>query len=274
MTGAFELSGDLAGSDDVVTWTVPEDQPADGWRLDAQGVVGNGPRLALRDDTGRTVAATISDELGSASLRDLRLPSGPLQIWVSGGPLEGASPYRLAARGDVGPGDPEPDDDPDRAAPLTLGAPTHGRLTGPTDVDVFRLPAQEVAAPRLMDIKLIWRSGLDRELCLRTLDGWSLQCRRGSDGINLRNVLLADDRFVLSIQGDARSESIPTSCASTSRARPPRDGRRSPTTTSLPRTGSGTRPSRERRSMASAHPRTSMSSPPARPESRACGGST
>ena len=40
-------------------------------------------------------AATVADEQGLASLRDLHLAPGPVGINVTGGPPEGPSPYVL-----------------------------------------------------------------------------------------------------------------------------------------------------------------------------------
>jgi hypothetical protein len=199
--GTVDLSGDLAGSDDVYAWTVAEESPPDGWRIDARGVAGTGLRLTLRDPTGRSLAGATADGAGLASLRDLRLSPGILELRLSGGPREGPSPYGLTIGPDVGPGDREPNDEPGRAAPLELGIPTPGRLTGPTDVDFYRLHASEEGAASLLDVRLIWRSGATRELCLTTVDRRSLQCRRGEDGIQLKDLFLPDGHLFLSVSG-------------------------------------------------------------------------
>jgi hypothetical protein len=73
--GPFGIAGDLAGSDDALTWTVPADLPADGWRIDLRGVAGSGIRLMIRDGEGRSIASAAADDLGLGSI-DLRLPPG------------------------------------------------------------------------------------------------------------------------------------------------------------------------------------------------------
>jgi Mg-chelatase subunit ChlD len=193
---AFALSGDLAGSDDHVAWTVPEETPPDGWRLEARAILGTPLRMSLRDASGRQLASTTADDRGIASFRDLRPAAGRLSITLSGGPLEGESPYVFAASPDEGPGDAEPNDDWDLATPLAPGTPETGRLTGPADVDLYRLAPEPGVASRLIDVRLIWRTDADRSLCLTTLDRRNLQCRRGNEGLVLRDLLVPGDVLV------------------------------------------------------------------------------
>ena len=200
LEGAFALGGDLAGSIDLYRWTIPQDGP-NAWTLEAQGAVAGGVGLSLSTAAGDQLGGTRAGADGRAQLRDLHLVAGRYLVMLSGGPPEPPSPYALVARAEEGVGDPEPNDTPELAAALTPGTPAQGRLTGLEDTDLYRVSLEAGGQPHLLDVRLIWRSGADRELCLRTPDMRALQCRRGTAGLSLKDLLLADDRYVLSVRG-------------------------------------------------------------------------
>ena len=57
-------------------------------------------------------------------------------------------------------------------------------------------------AASLLDIRLIWRTGPSRRLCLADATGFELQCRTGDHGVSLSGLHLPPGPFTLEVDGD------------------------------------------------------------------------
>ncbi|HKZ92499.1 MAG TPA: hypothetical protein VJZ50_10190, partial [Candidatus Limnocylindrales bacterium] len=78
-----------------------------------------------------------------------------------------------------------------------------GRLGRAQDEDWYRLDVTEALAAGTVDIRLLWGSGLQRELCLSSPTGDMLLCRTSSEGLNLTGLSLPVGEHRLRVRGDA-----------------------------------------------------------------------
>ncbi|HEU0115639.1 MAG TPA: hypothetical protein VFQ80_13225, partial [Thermomicrobiales bacterium] len=178
---------------------------AKGWELDAQAGVGDSLTIQLQDPSGAAMANATADATGRIALYDLGLAPGTYRLDVAGGP-DRPSPYllRAVAAGPRPTADIEPNDDLAHASPLDPAKPAiKGRLARAGDVDVYRLTIDAALAAAQFDLKLIWRSKEDRELCLLDGAGQQLQCRTGAGGVALANLTLPPGDYGVAVSGDA-----------------------------------------------------------------------
>ncbi len=200
--GAFALSGDLADSVDDYRWTVP--QGAAAWTLTSVMQLGTTATLTLSNADGSSVLVRAQPTDGRIELPDLVLDPG--EYLVSVGPAAAAaSPYILTAQASETPtGDPEPNDLQDRAVPLAGEKPlVRGRLARPQDDDWFRFDIDEALAGGTVDIRMLWNSGLRRELCLYGAGPAALLCRESTSGLNVSGLSLSVGSYTLRVRGDA-----------------------------------------------------------------------
>ena len=201
--GAFSLSGDLNGSLDQYLWTVSKEDADRAWSLEADTQVGASLYLALETPAGTVLTSQSADQMGRAGLTDLKLPPGKYIVHVE--PASGtARPYVLAATSTSGViGDPEPNDTAATAVPLDPSHPVaQGRISRGGDRDTYGLKVSDALAATLLDIKLIWQSGLNRRVCLYDATQTELACRSGTQGVVLGNLLLPAGNYTIAITGD------------------------------------------------------------------------
>ena len=202
----FSIGGDLQGSYDHYRWSVSEAVAGTPVELHATGPLGRGLAVELQASDGtplKRMESFDTDRRGGLALRDLVLPAGEYILRVT--PYgDDRFPYRL----DVWPSDaldadPEPNDDPAQAVPLD---PTtriaRGRLTSADRRDRFALTVDEALAQRLLDVRLLWRDQVRRDLCLEDAEGRELQCRSGDRGVALAGLHLAEGAYMLQVRGD------------------------------------------------------------------------
>ena len=212
LSGELAASGDRAGStSDWYSWTVDAVAAEQPWELLVQGSVGTSPgvRLVGADAVPLFEGAAGSD--GVLRVPDIQLPAGTYFLEVAGASEE-LVPYTVELRPGTAPEDgtdAEPNDRPESAVPVALaeGATTlHGRLAtvGPqTDVDGYLVAVDDATAGRQTDIKLFWRGGNSRSLCLLDSTGAELQCADGTGSIAFNDVVLAAGDYRLEVSGAA-----------------------------------------------------------------------
>ncbi len=209
LSGAFAISGDLRDSQDVYRWTTPDLEAGQAWDVQLTGALTSGAQVSIQDATGTTLASAYPDALGRAELADLRLPAGDHFLFVT--PSTSVSmPYALSATaGDLGNADPEPNSVVAVAVPLDPARPiVHGRLAAGDNRDWYSLDVDQTLAASLLDIRLIWRSGPARTLCLADAAGTELQCRNGDHGVSLSGLHLSPGVAMLEVSGDPSDGSV------------------------------------------------------------------
>lgn len=205
VSGAFEVSGDLAGSDDHLRWTPDTSDPATLWRVALQVPVGESVRMTVTtaDGVGWAVVTTTD---GEAVVHDLAAdPDGydiTLSSWVDEDPL----PWVVSAAPEP-PGafaDPEPNDQTARALALDPARPlARGRLATASDYDQWRLTVDEALAESLLDIRLLAPDGPSRQLCLTDAAEATLQCKTATGGVVLSDLLLPVGDYLIRVNGEA-----------------------------------------------------------------------
>ena len=76
VTGAFEASGDLAGSPDVIAWRLSAEDASHSWDLALSSPPGSGMTLTVVDPTAQPLATAMADATGLAQLHDFDFPAG------------------------------------------------------------------------------------------------------------------------------------------------------------------------------------------------------
>lgn len=201
--GAFSLSGDLNGSLDQYLWTLSKADADRAWSLETDTQVGASLYLALETPAGTVLTSQSADQMGRAGLADLKLLPGKYIVHVEPASVT-ARPYVLVATstGSI-VGDPEPNDTAATAVPLSPSHPVaQGRLSRYGDRDTYRVKVSDALASSLLDIKLIWQSGLNRRVCLYDAGQAELGCRSGTEGAVLGNLLLPSGDYTIDITGD------------------------------------------------------------------------
>ena len=201
--GAFSLSGDLAGSYDEYAWTLSPEDAKQIWNLELDSVVGQGNSISLERPDGTTIVTRYSEPDGKVLMPDLRLAAGRYILYLSP-KSDGPYPYALSVASAQSPvGDAEPNDTPDVAIPLDPANPVaRGRLFPYSDKDDYSLTVDDTLAGSLLDIRLIWRSGLERGLCLFDDKDVQLQCTSGSTSVALQDLLLPAATYTVEVTGD------------------------------------------------------------------------
>ncbi|MBX3030830.1 MAG: VWA domain-containing protein [Chloroflexi bacterium] len=207
LTGLFEVGGDLDGSQDWYRWTIEDDLAGRPLVLAATGPEGLDLSVTLyrpeSSGTSTYVKQFRAGDDGSLRAEDLVLPPGELLVAVTP-QRDGTTPYTLAATvSDVTDADPEPNDEPADAVVLQPGQMTiRGRLTEGDTRDRYRFTVDATLGDVLLDMRLLWRDGPPRDLCIETLDGSAIQCRNGDTGVALSGLRLAPGDYLLDIDGD------------------------------------------------------------------------
>ncbi len=201
---AFALSGDLAGSDDHVRWTLSEADAGGQWRLDARVPPGGPLQLTVSGPGGELLADAAAMPDGRARISDLQLPAGTYDLRLSAGTIEGL-PYLLAASPVHAPfADTEPNDVAARAVPLDPDTTSaRGRLADPGDRDTFRLSVDATRAAAAQDVVLVATGGRSHQVCL---GGVVSQCRSGTDEVRLSNLVLVPGELLIEVSGDVDPE--------------------------------------------------------------------
>lgn len=201
--GAFALSGDLQNSSDVYAWTVDETDASKGWELRAQGAAGESLTIELRNSEGTSLVWSSARRDGRITLYDLGFAPGTYILTVNPAAME-SRPYilEMVETGDRPEGDVEPNDEIASAAPFDVTRPIKGRLTPENDKDIYRLTVDAELTGVMIDVKLVWRSGRARQLCLVNAEGTDLQCRRGETGVSLTDMYLSAGDHYLEVSGD------------------------------------------------------------------------
>jgi hypothetical protein len=204
--GDQQLSGDLRDSVDHYRWTIPEDAPG-AWDLDLQTPAGFGGYLTISRGIGDTVLNGYAAPDGHIRLPDLVLPPGRYDLSIQP-PASVRLPYALTIRSKSAPdGDPEPNDEVRYAVPIDTSAGlTRGVLSTDRDRDHFALQIDEELSQLLFDVRLLWRTGQDRELCLLDEEGTNLQCARGTEGVALPSLGLDAGQYLLEVDGEPDEE--------------------------------------------------------------------
>ena len=207
VSGAFEVSGDLAGSTPgtghVYAWTLSDADAALPWRLELAATPGLPGRLDLLGSDGNGLASASLAQEGTARIWDLRLPAGTYTVWMtqSGGESPGyvlRSIEETAVDVDAEPNDVQP-------SALTLDPSTRharGRIATRDDVDRYLYEVDDAMAAGLVELSLTWPGqGLYR-LCLDTESGSQVQCREARDGIVLSDLRLAPGIYGAEVSGN------------------------------------------------------------------------
>ncbi|MEZ4596862.1 MAG: hypothetical protein R3C32_08470 [Chloroflexota bacterium] len=220
--GAFEVSGDSAGTLDDYAWRLDADAAAHAWDVVLRAGLGTHGQVQLLDEGGGFLTSEGVDATGVARIYDLRLPAGTYVLDVVGDDHAGPQPYVLSTvMSDVAGSDPEPDDDPRAAVPISVGALSTGRLARGGDVDQYLLSLDGTQSQYLLDVRLLWQQGPDRRVCVSSLDkafgATQLQCssnpRHASDGTGRGGVALGDlylrqGDYLLTVTGDPDPQSF------------------------------------------------------------------
>ena len=193
----FEVAGDLEGSTDDYAWTITDG--ARHWDVELQVPLGEPAALEVIGSGGQRFGNVSVPSL--ARLYDLALPPGAYQVRVAPQASE-ARPYVLRARPSEAEADAEPNDETAEALSLGEGVPTRGRLAKQGDRDRYRITVPG-GDSSLRDIRMIWRSGLERRLCLLDAADRPAVCRAGSEGVGFTALRLGPGEHILEIQGTA-----------------------------------------------------------------------
>lgn len=200
--GAFDLSGDLAGSEDRYRWTLSVEEAARTWRIEARTSIGAPLTLSLSTVDGRHLASARADAAGRVAIHDVGVPAGDYLISVSPAASR-VQPYVLSATEVTEAfADREPNDLPEQALamdPATLAAT--GRLTGAPDVDHYAFDLDAADAANLVDVSLDWAGGMARSLCLSTEAGSQVACVEGEAGLDFSGLMLPAGRYLLAVTG-------------------------------------------------------------------------
>ena len=214
------VSGDAGGSPDVLAWRLDADAAAHGWDVVLQGGLGTGESLDLLSRDGRQLTGTGIDVAGEAHLYDLHLAAGTYLLRVLGGAGTGPQPYVIRTFvSDVAGADPEPNDDPFDATPISPGVLQRGRLARANDVDQYLLTRRRdaVGSPAGRPAHLACGTG-STGLPLRDGRGGGggaaemLPDRRGgprsrdggaTGGSALGGLLLPPGRYLIAVSGEA-----------------------------------------------------------------------
>lgn len=204
VSGAFAVSGDLAGSDDHLRWTPDPGDPTTLWQVALQVPVGDSVRMTVTtaDGVGWTTVATTD---GGAIVHDLAADPAGYDItlsWVDADPL----PWVVTAAPEPpGPdADPEPNDVVPRALALDPARPiARGRLATTPDYDLWHLSVDDALPSSLLDIRLIAPDGPPRQLCLSDAADVSLQCKTAPGGVVLSDLLLPAGDYFLRVSGES-----------------------------------------------------------------------
>jgi Mg-chelatase subunit ChlD len=196
VTDAFEVSGDRQGTrGDFYAWSIT--QPGLRWELSIAAPIGETAQVDLQSADGRRLDQ--ANAATQATLYDLALDPGSYIIRVpeSG---DGARPYVLTATQATADGDPEPNDETLVAVPIADGGPIRGRLAKEGDKDRFSLTVP-VGDAMLRDVRMLWRSGTDRTLCLLDKTDTRVVCGRAAEGLALPNLHLAPGDHTFEVSG-------------------------------------------------------------------------
>lgn len=208
LEGAFSVSGDLAGSPDVYRWSVPSGAAA-AWTLSAITQLGTSATLTLHSADGSEMLLRAQTSGGRSTLPDLALPAGDYLITLD--PAAGEPrPYILSAQAHATPlGDPEPNDTMELAVPMGGDRPmARGRLAREQDDDYYRFSVSEDMAQGPLDVRMMWASEQERELCLYGPDAAQLVCRRARDGVNVSGLSLGPGDHTLRVRGQADPDDV------------------------------------------------------------------
>jgi von Willebrand factor type A domain len=203
VSGAFEASGDLQGSDDDLAWTLSSDDASQRWHLVIQTGITTDGQLELEQPSGDEIARVYVGPDGIGELRDLALKPGRYVLDI-GQQSDGPETWIVSASPETGPlADAEPDDDASTAIALDpANLVATGRLGDAGDVDDYRLHVDDHLATLLLDVKLLWQDGPSRQLCLFDSTDTQLLCRTGDSGVALANLFLPVGDYRLEIRGD------------------------------------------------------------------------
>ncbi|MFV2062479.1 MAG: VWA domain-containing protein [Chloroflexota bacterium] len=191
---AFALTGDLAGSTDFYAWTV---DGTERWDLDLKLPLGTVARLEILTPDGR-VLDDVSAQ-GRIQTFDLALETGRYLVTVGPSSNE-PMPYVLTATPTSIVADAEPNDDTADAVIIEDGQLVTGRLARPGDSDRYTLLVAR-GDRSLRDVRLVWRSGLERQLCLLDDEDERVLCRRGDRGVSLTGLALPPGRNTFELRG-------------------------------------------------------------------------
>ncbi|MGB3330099.1 MAG: discoidin domain-containing protein, partial [Thermomicrobiales bacterium] len=206
--GAFALTGDRTGTDDVFAWTLDAGQAARHWTVQIQAPVGSGMPASLADASGTVLFSGYVGANGVLDLPDLGLAAGTYLIRIQQ-VAQGPAPYRLAAV-EGPPRDAQHEDEPNDATPMPFAltgdsTTMMGRLTvlgAAQDTDTYALTISAADAGRYLDIRGIWPDSPSRKLCLQDANKQELRCVEGDHGAALSDLALKAGSYVLVVSGD------------------------------------------------------------------------
>ncbi len=200
---SFLIGGDLLDSRDTFRWTTGELPVDQGWDVELAGPRSASLQLTLEDADGLVIAVAYVDAQGRTGLKDLQLPAGEHLLVVDWSAAV-TTPYALSAQPAAMSGaDPEPNSDVAQAVPIDPARPVvKGRLAAGDVHDWYSFDVSDAVSGVLLDVRLIWRSGPSRRLCLNDAEGHELQCRDGPDGVALSGLHLPPGIVTLSVNGD------------------------------------------------------------------------
>ena len=204
VSGAFDLSGTLAGDADWYAWTVSTADAGQVWNLTAQAALDRNVTLSLNDAAGSYIVRRTRDAAGRAALAGLRLAAGAYLVRLEGDGNPGdAYRFSAVAAGPPAPGaEAEPNDRAEQANVWNMDESVAGQLNGTDDSDSYRFTIAADATARF-DLRLRSDSRAQRRVCLRLPDGTDLQCRAGLGEVVLADLSPAPGDYVVSVLGDA-----------------------------------------------------------------------
>ena len=201
VAGAFAVSGALAGSEDWFAWEVPSGNQT--WRLAVQAELGTVPRLTLLAADGQTLVERTADGRGRLAIEDLALAAGVYRVRLYPAVTDAPGRYTMAATAGDPSQETEPNDDATGAAPITPGVAVRGRLAGTLDSDFYRLTIGDDLADTLVDVKVLWRDGPDRRLCmLAAADATEVRCQSGAKAVAFNDLVLPPGDYLVAITGE------------------------------------------------------------------------
>lgn len=220
VSGEFGASGDRAGTPDWFAWDVGAESGDGGatWQLSLQVPAATTGAMRLVDGSGAELAARAVDAEGRLRIPDMALSPGRYFVEVASS-TEATAPYVLEATtaapaatagGDVAEAEPNDTIAGATSVDVAVGSTSvAGRLAtiaDGTDTDMYRFAVDADTAGRLVDVKLFWRGGSTRELCLVDADGVELRCDTGDATVAFNDVVLDADDYGVTVSGVADAD--------------------------------------------------------------------
>ena len=201
--GAFSISGDLQGDTDLYAWTIDEADAGRTWLLRVQGELGCAARPGHARARPEQVSPARSRPAACWSCPTWPCPRVPTSCGSASPPTGRGHTASMSSSSPRTAWTGSPTTTPATAQPLDPADPfARGRLARESDRDHFRLTVDEAMASHLVDVRLMSRTALRRQVCISDAEGGLLQCREGTGPIVLGNLVLPAGTYDIEVSGE------------------------------------------------------------------------